>query len=281
MRPDTLGVIGLGAIGGSLAWQAVRAGIPRVIGFSATPAEMAAATRCGAITAAGSTARAVVRDADLVVLATPPGAVLELLRRPVLQALRDGCFCTDVAGIKTPIAALARELGLGGRFAGSHPFVSELGRGFAAAQPARFRGALVYVTSTGEADGPAREVADFWKTVLEAEPVLLTPEQHDRTIGWTTQLPRVVAGVLADALARDAPRGVSFGPAARDATRWAAANVETWRELLLLNRTSLLAALDSLEGAAGRLRRALADGDEQALTTWLEAGAAWRRRLDT
>jgi prephenate dehydrogenase len=281
MRPDTLGVIGLGAIGGSLAWQAVRAGIPHVIGFSATPAEMAAATRCGAITAAGSTARAVVRDSDLVVLATPPGAAFELLRRPVVEALRDGCLCTDVAGIKTPIAALARELGLGDRFAGSYPFVSELGRGFAAAQPARFRGAVVYVTTASAADRAAREVADFWEAVLEAEPVLVTPEQHDLTVGWTDQLPRVVAGVLADALARDGPRGLSYGPAARDATRWATANAESWRELLLLNRTTILATLDSLDGAAGRLRRALADGDARALAEWLESDAAWCRRLDT
>jgi prephenate dehydrogenase len=206
--------------------------------------------------------------------------VLDLLRRPVRDTLRDGCFCTDVAGIKAPIADLARELGLGDRFAGSNPLVSELGCGFAAAQPGRFRGALVYVATTGDADGPAREVADFWKTVLEAEPVLVTPEQHDRTVGWTAQLPRMVAGVLADALARDGPRGVSYGLAARDATRWAASDVEAWRQLLLLNRTTLLTALDSLEGAAGRLRRALADGDEQALAAWLEGGAAWRRRLD-
>jgi prephenate dehydrogenase len=279
MRPDTLGVIGLGAIGGSIAWQAVRAGIRRVIGFSVTPAEMATALRCGAITAAGSTARAAVRDSDLVVLATPPGAVLELLRRPILDGLRPDALCTDAAGIKGPIARHARELGLADRFAGSHPFVSELGRGFGAARPARFRGALVYVTPTGTADGPAREVADFWKSVLEAEPVLVTPEQHDVTVGWTAYLPRLVAGLLADTLSHDGPRGVSYGPIARDTTRWAVAGVDWWRELLLLNRANLLAALDGVEGAAGRLRRALAEGDERALAAWLEGGAAWRRRL--
>jgi prephenate dehydrogenase len=279
MRPHTLGVIGLGAIGGSVAWQAARAGVRRVIGFSKVPGETAAAVRGGAITEAAASARFVVRESDLVVLAAPPAAVLDLLRRPVAEALGTECWCTDVAAVKRPIAGLARELGLDGRFAGSHPFVTELRRGFGAAEPARFRGAVVYVTAAGPDDRAAREVADFWSGVLEADPVLMSPDHHDATVGWTEQLPQVVGSALASALDREGPSGAAYGAAARDGTRWAGGDVETRRDLLLLNRDAVLAALDGLEGAAGQLRRALADGDAQALGAWLEAAAAWRGRL--
>jgi prephenate dehydrogenase len=280
MRPDVLGVIGLGAIGGSVAWQAVRAGVRRVIGFSPVPAETAAAVRAGAITEGATTARFVVRESDLVVLAAPPAASLALLRSPVSETLRSGCLCTDVSGVQAPVAGRARALGLTGRFAGSHPFVSVAARGFAAAQPARFRGAIVYVTALDEDSSAAREVADFWTGVLEADTVLTDPERHDATVGWTLHLPHVVGVALAAALAVDGPRGVTYGPVAREATRAATADAERWRDLLLLNRTAVLAALDGLEGAAGRLRRALADGDARALAEWLESAASWRRRLD-
>jgi prephenate dehydrogenase len=279
MRPDTLGVIGLGAIGGSVAWQAVRAGVRRVIGFSPAPAEMAAAVRAGAITDAATTARFVARESDLVVLAAPPAATLGLLRSPVAEVLRAGCLCTDVSGVKVPVSDRARAFGLAGRFAGSHPFVTVADRGFGAAQPGRFRGAMVFVTASGPDDQAAREVADFWTGVLEADTVLLDPERHDATVGWTLHLPHVMGVALASALAQDGPRGVTYGAAARDATRGATADTETWRDLLLLNRAAVLAALDGLDAAAGRLRRALSDGDARAVGEWLDRAATWRRRL--
>jgi prephenate dehydrogenase len=281
MRPDTLGVIGLGAMGGSLAWQAARAGVRRVIGYSPAPAETAAAVRAGAITEAATNVGFVARECDLLVLATPPAATLTLLRSPVSDGLRCGGLCTDVAGVKAPIADRARGLGLAGRFAGSHPFVSVEGRGFGCARPACFRGALVYVTAAGPDDAAAREVADFWSGVLEAEPVLMDPVQHDVMVGWTAQLPHVVGTALAAALEIEGPRGVTYGAAARAVTSGAGADVLTWRDLLLLNRSAVLSALDGLETAAGRLRRALAEGDTRALDAWLESAAAWRRRLDS
>jgi prephenate dehydrogenase len=279
MRPDTLGVIGLGAIGGSVAWQAVRAGIRRVIGFSPVPSETSAAVRAGAITEAATNAAFVVKESDLVVLATPPAATLGLLGRPVADALPASSLCTDVAAVKTPIAQRARALGLTPRFAGSHPFVTLKGQGFASARPACFRGAVVYVVSENAADRAAREVADFWSTVLGAEPVLTTADHHDQTVGWTTHLPHVASAALAAALALDGPRGASYGERAHDLTGPATENLETWRDLLLLNRVAVLAALDGLECATGRLRAALAAGDHQGVARWLEGAAGWRRRL--
>jgi prephenate dehydrogenase len=54
-----------------------------------------------------------------------------------------------------------------------------------------------------------------------------------------------------------------------------------WRDILLLNREHVLAALDGLEDQFGELRRALAGGDARALNAWLKAGWEWRRRVET
>lgn len=279
MRPDTLGIVGLGAMGGSIAWQAVRAGVRRVLGCGRAPAEAAAAARAGALTEAATSVEFLLRESDLVILAVAPGTALDLLGA-VARHLRPDALCTDVAAVKAPITFAAAARGLGDRFAGSHPLLHVPGGGFAAAAPDRFRGAVVYVTPATDDERPGREVADFWRGVLAAEPVVIAPAAHDAAVAWTAQLPQIVAAALAAGYAAGGPRGVTYGAAAREATRWAARDPETWRDLLLLNREAVLQALDGFDAATGRLRRALADGDAGALADWLDQAAAWRRRLE-
>ena len=79
MRPASLAVIGLGAIGGSLAWQARLAGVSRVVGYSPEPAEGIQALKAGAVTELADTADRAVRGAELVVLAVPPRATIDLI----------------------------------------------------------------------------------------------------------------------------------------------------------------------------------------------------------
>src|SRR4051812_1053313 len=134
MRPDALGVIGLGAIGGSVAWQAVRAGIPRVIGYSPVPTEGVSAVREGALTEVGSSVQRVARDADLLVIAAPPGASMDLLRTVAPEVKRRGILCTDVSSVKGAIVTLGESLGLAAHFAGSHPLAGTHRSGFAAAR---------------------------------------------------------------------------------------------------------------------------------------------------
>ena len=278
MRPDTLGVIGLGAIGGSVAWQAARNGVRRVLGFSPQPKETLAAVRAGAITEAAPSARFVADHADLVVIATPPGAALHLIDRLAPRLRAGPAWCTDVASVKQPIAKVASDLGLQ-RFAGSHPFAGTHLSGFAAAVPDRFRDVLVYVTPIGDDDTAAREIAHFWSSVLEAAPVITGAAEHDELAAWTSHLPQAVASALATAIAEAGPRGVTYGSGARDTTRLAASNIEMWRDVLLLNRSAVLRTLDRYEETLGALRRALTCGSPDDLAAWLRAGARWRRRL--
>jgi prephenate dehydrogenase len=279
VRPDTLGIIGLGAIGGSVAIAAARARIPRIVGYAATPAHGAAALKAGAITELATGATRVAEAADLLVLATPPVAGLELLAELAPVLTRRNIWCTDTASVKLPYKELAQRLGLA-RFAGSHPFAGTHRTGFAAARLGMFERAVVYVCGAKTGDEAAVEVAHFWEDVCGAAPVVIDAERHDRVLAWTSHLPQATASALAIALARQAPRGATFGTGAADTTRLAASSGEMWRDVLLLNRAALLETLDGLETALGDLRRALETADHRALATWLEEGAAWRRRID-
>jgi prephenate dehydrogenase len=279
MRPEALGVIGLGAIGGSVAWRAAQAGVPRIIGYSPLPAEGVAALKAGAITEVAERPHRVVEAADLVVLAAPPGANLRLLRDLQGELLRRGSWCTDVTSVKRPVVELAESLGLERVFAGSHPLAGTHESGFAAAKPSMLDGAVVYVTPLSQGERAAAEVADYWAGVCGAQPVTCDAAEHDRVLAWTSHLPQAVASALAAALARAGPRAVTVGPGARDTTRLAASDPGLWHDVLLLNREALLSALDAVEGEFGRLRQALTTGDGAELSAWLETGRAWRRHL--
>ncbi len=279
MKPQTLGVIGLGAIGGSVAWQAAAAGVPRVIGYSPVAKEGVAAARVGAVTEIASTTRDVVAVADLVVLATPPLVSVELLAELAAPLLDRRVISTDVASVKTPIMARATELHLESCFAGSHPFVGTHESGFQAARPDRFVGKIVYVTPAPGGDLAAGEVSDFWQRVMRAQPVRVDAKSHDEQVGWTSHLPQVVASALARTLAAHGPRGVTYGSGAASTTRLAASNVEMWRDILLSNSEAVLAALAGFEGEVEVLRAAIERHDAKTLERSLDVARNWRTRL--
>lgn len=278
MRPSRLGIVGLGAIGGSLARQAKLAGVATVLGWSPEPSERVAAVKHGALDDAPPRAADVARAADLLVLAAPPAANLSQLEAlaPHLGAER-GALITDVGSVKRGIVALAERLGLAARFAGSHPLAGTHRRGFEASRSDLFRGAVVYVTPCKNGETAAREVAHFWESVLEARPVTLDAAPHDAQVAVTSHVPQVVASLLAQFLARRTPPGASPGPGALDTTRLAASDPALWTEILLMNRDEVLPALRALHEPLGAVERALETGDGTALTAWLAQAAEWRR----
>jgi prephenate dehydrogenase len=278
VRPTTLGVIGLGAIGGSLVRQARVAGIPTILGWSPEPAQRAAAARDGLLDDAPPRVETVVERADLLVLAAPPTANRDLLAR-LGTRLAPAALATDVGSVKRAVMAQAEALGLASRFAGSHPMAGTHEEGFGASRSDLFRNAVVYVTPVrgGEGAGAAREIAHFWQDVLGAHPVIIDAARHDAQLAVTSHLPQVVASLLGHFLAVQTPPGATLGPGARDTTRLAAASPALWTEILLMNRDEVLPALRSLEEPLGALERALETGDARAVHAWLSRASEWRR----
>ena len=279
MLPESLGVIGVGAIGGSIAWHAVRAGVSHVFGYAVPPADAVAAARAGAITEVVTSPQRVVERAEFVVLAAPPRTTIELLESLTPQLKERGCLVTDVSSVKGAIVSRAEALGLGEAFAGSHPFAGTHESGFGAARPDLFPDRVVYVTPTRLGERAAGEVADFWERVAGAHVVRIDAARHDALLAWTSHLPQVTSSALAVALAETLPAGANIGTGARSTTRLAASSVAMWTDILLLNREQVLDALDTMGGSVDRLREALRSEDATAVAAWLEAGRAWRTKL--
>jgi prephenate dehydrogenase len=281
VRPSSLAVIGLGAIGGSLAWQSRLAGVGRVVGYSPSRAEGVAALRASAVTEVADSPARAARGAELVVLAVPPRPTLDLIGR-LAEFLEPGATLTDVCSVKAPVMARAADCGLADRFAGAHPLAGTHDSGFTAARPDRLRGCVVYVCESASPDGAraARGVMRFWEDVLEAHPVLISAEDHDRQLAWTSHLPQAVAYALAKALDDRRLGGVSYGSGARDTTRLAASSADMWLDILLHNGDPLVEALAGVEGRLGELRRLIEARDRPGLEQYLESAREFRRGLD-
>jgi len=281
VHPSSLAVIGLGAIGGSLAWQARLAGVDRVVGYSPLPGEGIQALQAGAITELADTPLHAAREAEIVVLAVPPQATLELIGS-LASVLAPGTVLTDVCSVKEPIIRHAVASGLGDRFAGGHPLAGTHQTGFVSASAERLRGCVVYICETGTSAGhrAAAAVAGFWKHTLNAAPVLIDPATHDRQLAWTSHLPQAVAYALAKVLAEQGLGGVSFGSGAKDTTRLAASNPEMWVDILLLNRSAVVEALEQTRARLQELQQLLSDEERDALLQFCEIARGFRLGID-
>jgi prephenate dehydrogenase len=281
LRPSSLAVIGLGAIGGSLAWQARRAGVQHVIGFSPERGEGIQALKASAITELADTPIRAIQGAELVVLAVPPRPTVDLISQlaPILDR---GALLTDVCSVKAPVLKQAENAGVGDRFVGAHPLAGTHESGFASASPNRLRGCVVYICESGTPAGQraADSVAGFWESTLEALPIRIGAESHDRQLAWTSHLPQALAYALARTLAEHSHPGVSYGSGAKDTTRIAASNPEMWIDILLYNAPAIGEALMRTEAKVAELRRLIESGDDVGLRAYLGEAQAFRQRID-
>jgi prephenate dehydrogenase len=246
----TLGIIGVGLIGGSVGLAARNSGW-EVIGVDSPPVLEKAARR-GAIHRASMLKE--VREADLVVLAAPISRVTELVEDlPPTDAL-----ITDVASAKSAIVRRAEDLKL--RFVGGHPMAGSQLSGVANASPNLFDGARYFLTPTDLTDPEDyREVAGFVRD-LGAVPTAVDPKKHDLLMAALSHLPHLMAAALLKVASDISPEALSFaGPSFRDLTRVGASNPELWSDILAENAPALGEALGAFAGAMAQLGSEIKD----------------------
>ena len=272
-------IVGLGLIGGSLGMAIRRKRLARtVVGLSRSPSTLRRAKRRGAIDVGTTDGTRAVRDADLVILATPVDQIVPYGKR-LSRVMRPGAILTDVGSTKAQIVkALERTLPASIAFVGAHPLAGSELRGIDAATPALFDGAVCALTRTARTDRRAlRRLIRFWRA-LDGRVVTMSPQAHDRVLAGVSHLPHLVAFCLAGAAS---PRPLpSAPPSFLDMTRIAKSDPDLWDDILLSNRAALRAAADRFERRWRTLRALLARGDRAALRRFLADAQSTRHALD-
>lgn len=275
---DTVAILGVGLLGGSIGLALRQRGLAQtVVGIGRTASRLRVAEEIGAVSWATSDLACGVAQADLIVVCTPVGHVVEHVRQ-IRGACRPEALITDVGSTKGEICrALAAAAEGPGTFVGSHPMAGSEKSGPEFADPNLFEGCVTVVTPT-EAAAEARvsEVEEFWRS-LGSRVLRMAPDEHDRAVAEISHLPHLVASALA---ASTDPRDLVLAATGwRDTTRVAAGDVELWRQIFSENRSHVLQSLAKFEKVLSAFRQALEGHDSGELVRLLAAGKRHRDSL--
>ncbi len=288
-------IIGIGLIGGSFALAAKRAGlVGEVTGVARSETTRALALECGAADRVTADAAEAVREADLVYLATPIGAILSSLGE-LGPHLKPGALVTDAGSTKVQIVAAAEALPESMAFLGGHPMAGSEQAGVAAARADLFQRATYFLTPTTWRDAGLEAGATPWVTAPEtlekmlelvhgigAEPVVVATELHDQMVAMTSHLPHALAWALCTAVARgEAPGALAAftGGAWCDTTRIADSPEEVWADIFLSNPENLATAARGFRAELDELLEIVESGDRAALRGYLIRGREAHRRI--
>ncbi len=281
---EHLAVLGVGLIGGSLAASLKKRDcVKHVSGYGRSQANLTLASRLGLIDKVSNSVEEAVRGADVVLIASPIGAIGELLDE-IRQHAPKKAIVTDVGSAKAGVIAIA-ESALGDRFplfVPGHPVAGSERSGASAADPELFVDHWAVLTPLNETDPDAlRIVRRMWEAA-GAKVKMMTPEAHDRLLAMISHLPHATAYGLTMQLARQDGRDDLFDLAAGgflDITRIASSDPVMWRDIFIDNRDEVLSLIAEHKNVLSELEALIETRDLAGLEGWCAEAKRIRDRL--
>jgi len=272
-RFNKIAIIGLGLIGGSIALAIKKKRLAKsVIGVSRHERTLNLAKK-NRLIAQGSTDLAIIKDADLVILAAPVEVILKL-SRPIAKIIKANTIVTDVGSAKEKIVAKLEKIFP--NFIGGHPLAGSEKRGLVNARGDIFLNSLCILTPTKRTSQEAKlKVARFWKE-LGAKVSNLSPDAHDKIISFTSCLPHLIAFSLINSVPKQCLKFAASG--LKDTTRIAASEPGLWADIFLSNKNSLK-SIQVFQTNLEQIKKAIQHKDGKSLKRALSVAKAKRDAL--
>jgi prephenate dehydrogenase len=275
---EKISVIGLGLLGGSLG-LAVQSTFPRArrLGYSHRAVTRTKAIELGGVDEIYPDVADAVRDAQLVILASPISTF-----EPLMQAMADhlapGCIVTDVGSTKVlPVRWARRYLKKTIQFLGSHPMAGSEQRGVEFARADLFFGAPCILTPTQQTKkSTIRFLKDFWQA-LGMRVQVMNPSEHDRVLARISHLPHLLATAMVNV--SDPKELLLCGKGFLDTTRIASGPPNVWRDIIMANTNNTRAAIGKLIRELTRMQTALDQENEKTIVKMLTDAQAKRNTL--
>ncbi|MCK9604542.1 MAG: prephenate dehydrogenase/arogenate dehydrogenase family protein [Candidatus Omnitrophica bacterium] len=271
---NRVAIIGVGLIGGSIALEIKNKRLAReIVGVGRHKRNLSLAKKIRAIDK-GSQDLKIIKDADLVILATPVSSILNLAPQ-IARLIKPGCIVTDVGSTKKEIVSKLEKIF--SRYVGSHPLAGSEKRGIDFARPGIFKNSFCVLTPTKKTEKQAlAKVRKLWAS-LGARVVDMTPASHDKILSFVSHLPHIAAFSLIGAVPKEC---LSFAPGGlRDTTRIAASDTEIWSDIFLSNQKNIIKAIDLLQGNLTKIKSAIHNKNKKALTAFLREAKQKREIL--
>lgn len=277
MKDTKIAIIGLGMLGGSYAQGLYEAGM-RVTGIDIDPEAVSFAKEHHWI-ADGGDDPSLINDCDIVISALYPLAFIDWVRS-YQQHFKSGAILSDVTGVKRKvIEEIGKILRPDVEFIACHPMAGREYKGIAYADPSQFPQANFLIVPTGQNSKQAIETAKEIAGLLKFKTVtLIDPEEHDRIIGFVSQLCHVIAISLMNI--SDDPKLVDYtGDSFRDLTRIADINEDLWPELFIYNKDNLLKEIDQLISQLQEMHGLIEEEDIAGMKEKMVTATMRRRRF--
>lgn len=273
LQGKTVAIVGLGLMGGSLAMALGHQDV-RLVAVEPDAQRRAQALAQKLVERATADLASGVMDADLVVLAAPVGAILELLPA-VAAACPDGCVILDLGSTKAEVVAAINRLPEGAQAVGGHPMCGKESSGLSAAEPGLYTGQTFFLCQSARTSPEAAMRAEALVAAAGARPWWIEPAEHDRLVAQVSHLPYFVAAALVAEAAHAAAMGEPVWRAAaggfRDTSRLAGSEPRMMGDIARTNRAAIVAALRSYQSRLDEVIALLERGDDGALSAWLAA----------
>ena|SRR5579871_2630468 len=259
-------IIGTGLIGGSLALALRKAKFAGKIVGSDREATLEKARNRGAIDEGRPNPADAVQGSQVVVLATPVLAIVDLIER-LGPSLPSATVLTDVGSTKSVVVERAQKVfgkNAGKRFLAGHPMAGKESSGVDYADEDLFRNAVWFFTPLPDQNLNEGLFGDFaeWIDKIGARIAMMPADEHDRLCAWISHVPQMISTALAAALVdefgAEAPLLPAGGRALQEMTRIAASPYSMWRDVAISNKKNLEDALSKVEQKLAHIRENLA-----------------------
>lgn len=255
-----IAIIGLGLIGGSMAYRLCGFNGGMVIGYDTNAAICKSAAEYGAVTDIAQDVGGAIDGADLVIIATYPDSVAKIVEQNS-DKFKKGAVITDICGVKSRISKeICAAVPDGVFYVGSHPMAGKEVEGFDNAEPTLFDGCGFIIVPTEKSDDKSIELVSSMARHLGAARLAVnTPEEHDSIIAYTSDLMHISASALCLDFNENMNLAYTAG-AFRDCTRIAMINPKLWTELFLENAEHIVTEIDRFSASLNKFRDAIANG---------------------
>lgn len=272
-------ILGTGLLGGSIGLALKKGELAtKIIGVSRQETSLRAALTMGAIDEGEQDILKAIQGADLIVLATPVGVILENLSE-IARHVRRGCIVTDVGSTKLSIVEAAeKHFPPHVLFVGSHPMAGSEKSGVAHASVDLFKGARCFVTPTAKTNRLAKDKVKHLWTMLGAHVEFMDPAKHDEILAYVSHLPHLVAFALMRAIPDEFVAHGAVG--LRDTTRVAASSSQMWNDICIANSRNILKSIDDMARSLAELRKAVVEKNQKVLSECIEQARAKKELLE-
>ena len=282
----TVGIIGLGLLGGSLAKALKEYTEYEVVGYARRQEVCDAAIQDGVVKAAWTEVEPLIKNSDIVVFSLPPDTNARLFTETA-HLFRPGQVITDVSSAKENfVRAIYESIPKGTVFVSVHPMAGSEKGGYEVSHKNLFKGmgwiVLEDKASDVYSEEVAQELADMGRA-LGSRIEFVDIYAHDAYLAMVSHMPHLLASILTQVSGGDELGELRMKLSAggfRDCTRVAGGLPSMWREIIYGNRHNVIEGLTQIESEIEHVKAILSQDDEgQALESYLERSREIRNKL--